>query len=90
MRSGLDCPRGPIGFEDALAGLSGGEPKSTNPPSNCEEVCFGGGARVVAVSVVLGRTGGEGKSSPPMRSKGSARRVGWGGCLIVEEADWLR
>ena len=68
FRSGRDIP---AGLDEALAGLSGGAPRKSRPPSNWEGVCcFGGGGRVAiaGVSVVLGRTGGRGVSSPPIKS----------------------
>ena len=69
LRSGRDgppdiAPRPPRGCEEeeALAGLSGGPPKKSNPPRSWEGACCLRGARLAAVvlSVVLGRAGGDG------------------------------
>ena len=70
FRSGLDGPE-LTGFDEDEDedGLSEDPPKKSNPRSCFDGVlALGGGGRVPGESVVLGRTGGAGTSSPPIRS----------------------
>lgn len=75
LRSGLEGPATLPGVEVVLEGPAeeavGGAPKKSNPRSESPCFCcfggagtaaFGGGGRVLGVSVVLGRAGGVGMS----------------------------
>ena len=89
MRSGLDeavVPVCVLALEGLVEEEEGGAPKKSKPKSESPCFCcfggadaFGGGARTLGVSVVLGRAGGVGTS--PKRSTVGAG-VGFG------SADW--
>ena len=81
MRSGREGPVDVNGFEVALAGRAGAVPKKSKPRR--ESPCFvgrdivgsallGWGLRSV-LSVVLGRAGGSGVSSPNKSMEGGGR-----------------
>lgn len=86
LRSGLDGPVEPSGLELTLEGRAGPEdgalPKKSSPRS--ESPCFVcrvvvgiallGCGGVLELSVVLGRTGGAGASSPNISIVGAGRR----------------
>jgi hypothetical protein len=86
LRSGLDEPSEPSGLELALDGRAGADvavlPKKSSPRS--ESPCLGcraivgiallGCGGVLVLSVVLGRTGGAGLSSPSISIVGAGRR----------------
>ena len=86
-----------IGFAEALEGLlvgaDGGPPKKSSPNSESAGfVCdfggadaLGGGARVLGVSVVLGRIGGE-MSSPKRSMVGAGFDTGANGCFEDDDA----
>jgi hypothetical protein len=86
LRSGRDGPVEPSGLEEALEGRGGPEdgplPKKSSPRS--ESPCFVGrvvlgtalfgGGRAMELSVVFGRSGGAGVSSPNRSMVGGGRR----------------
>lgn len=86
LRSGRDGPVEPSGLEEALEGRAGPEdgalpkksiPRSESPCFVCRVVAAAallGCVRVVELSVVLGRTGNEGVSSPNKSIVGTGRR----------------
>ena len=85
------------GFAEALEGLfegaDGGPPKKSSPNNESPGFVwdfggagdFGGRARALGMSVVLGRTGGD-TSSPKMSIVGAALGTGANGWLEEEEA----
>jgi hypothetical protein len=86
LRSGRDGPVEPSGLEEALEGRAGPEdgalPKKSSPRSESPclvwrvvvETALLGGALTEELSVVLGRTGGMGVSSPNKSIVGAGRR----------------
>lgn len=89
LRSGLDWPLEPSGFEaelaDRLGGAELGVPKKSSPNKelsgfNClgGPVRFRGGGRVPGTSVVLGLAGGDAASSPKRSTTDAVFRAAGG------------
>jgi len=86
LRSGLDEPSEPSGLELALEGRTGAvdaalpkksSPRSESPCLGCrviEGIALLGCVGLLELSVVLGRTGGSGLSSPSISIVGAGRR----------------
>lgn len=90
MRSGLDGPLEPSGFDAELADRVGGAelgvPKKSSPNKELSgfdclggAAKFSGGGREPGTSVVLGLAGGDGASSPKRSTAGAVFLAGGGG-----------